>query len=97
MGNDFGHEKPTAYRGYRNLMLDFLVYSYRLYSRPNAASYIKHAEILEREFTSLLFEIINPKDFLIETKKTTKKTFTKDLVFEDFLNSNPEVLREYIH
>lgn len=95
-GDGFGDEKPFAYRGYRNLLLDFLVYSYRLYSRKDANNLIKHAIVLEQQFTSLLFEILNPKEFLKEIKKTTKKTFTRELIFEDFISENPEVIREYI-
>lgn len=32
-GDSFGVNKPFAYKGYRNLILDFLVFSYRLYKK----------------------------------------------------------------
>jgi hypothetical protein len=95
-GDKFGKEKPFAYRNYRNLMLDFLVYAYNIYNRADAIKYLKHADLLQKEFTSLLFETFNPTAFLKETKKVTDRTFVKELSFEDFLNENPEALKDYI-
>lgn len=95
-GDDFGCDKPFAYKGYRNLLLDFLVYSFRLYDNPNPMLYIKHADFLQRHFTSHLFETIDPSAFLKETKKYTSKTFAKELIYEDFIKTDPEKLRFYI-
>ena len=36
-GDNFGQNKPTAYQGYRNLTLDFLVYSYNLFYKENGS------------------------------------------------------------
>ena len=92
----FGHKKPTAYKGYRNLTLDFLVYSYNIFKKKDAKKYLKHAEELQKHFTSQLFEILNPRLFLKETKKYTNKTFSKELRFEDYIEKSPEQLVEYI-
>lgn len=95
-GDNFGNEKPKAYQGYRNLVLDLLVYSYRLFERTDFPKYIKHAETLQRHFTSLVYEILDPKSHLAETQKHTDKLFTKELTFEDFLEQEPEIIRRYI-
>lgn len=95
-GDNFGSEKPYAYRGYRNLILDFLVFSYRLFEKENAINYKDHANLLQRYFTSSLFEIVDPVKFINETKKVTKQTFNRELSFEDFLEKEPELLITYI-
>jgi hypothetical protein len=94
-GDKFGEGKPLAYQGYRNLMLDFLVFSYQIFEQEEAKKYIKHAEILQRHFTSHLFDILDPKAFLKETEKYTAKSFSKELRFEDFINNDPESLNAY--
>ncbi len=95
-GDKFGNDKPQAYKGYRNLMLDFLVFSFQLYDKKDAKKYLKHAEILQRHFTSQLFEILDPKTFLKETEKHTNKTFSRELRFEDFIEKEPDALTHYM-
>lgn len=95
-GDNFGTHKPLAYKGYRNLLLDFLVYSYRLFENSDPKLYAKHADFLQRHFTSHLFETIDPTNFLKETKKHTNKTFTKELIYEDFIKTDPEKLSFYL-
>lgn len=94
-GNNYGIDKPEAYKGYRNLMLDFLVYSYQIYEGKNPEKFIKHAESLQRHFTSHLFEILDPNSFLKETKKHTSRTFSKDLSFEEYISKDPEAINLY--
>lgn len=95
-GNNYGNEKPEAYKGYRNLMLDFLVYSYQIYDGKNPEKFINHAESLQRHYTSYLFEILDPNSFLKETHKHTNKTFTKDLSFEEYIKNDPEAINLYL-
>jgi hypothetical protein len=94
--NGFGNDKPIAYRGYRCVILDFLVYSYRIFDRENSSLYLAHAEVLQRHFTSSVFELINPRDFLSRTRKLTNRHFSNDLIFEDFLEEKPELIDTYI-
>lgn len=92
----YGNEKPYAYRGYRNLILDFLVFSHQLFEKPDAKNFIRHAETLQKHYTSHLFEILDPKTFLKQTEKYTDKTFLKELCFEDFIEKDPDALSYYI-
>ncbi len=95
-GDRFGEEKPLAYKGYRNLLLDFLVFSYQVYERPNSKKYLKHVEKFQQHFTSHLFEILDPKAFLKETKKHTNKTFSNELIFEDLIQKDPDTIDYYL-
>jgi len=95
-GDSFGANKPPAYKGYRNLLLDFLVYSYRIYENKETKNYLKHAEFLQRHFTSHLFETLDPNTFLNETKRHTNKTFSNTLIYEDFIKKDPDTLSFFI-
>ncbi|HSZ72664.1 MAG TPA: hypothetical protein VK750_08300, partial [Cytophagaceae bacterium] len=94
--NGYAPHKLLANQGFRNAILDFLVFSYRLYQKEDANKYLHHAETLQKYFTSHVFEIANPYEFLKETKKHTNKIFTQDLSFEDFMDKEPELLMTYI-
>jgi hypothetical protein len=91
-GDGYGENKPFAYKGYRNLTLDFLVYSYRIFENEEVLKHLKHAEFLQRHFTSHLFETLDPNTFLNEAKKHTNKTFSKPLIYEDFIKKDPDIL-----
>lgn len=95
-GDRFGEDKPLAYKGYRNLLLDFLVFSYQVFDRSDAINYLGHVEKFQRHFTSKLFEIIDPKSFLKETKKHTNKTFSNEFSIEDFIQKDPDILDNYL-
>ena len=85
-GDNFGQQKPVAYQGYRNLTLDFLVYSYNLFKKKDCEKFNDHAVIMQREFTSNVFQIIRPKELLSEIKVLTDKFYASDKIFEDFFN-----------
>ncbi|WP_040509925.1 hypothetical protein [Leptospira wolffii] len=87
--DNFGKEKPKAYQGYRNLVLDFLVYSYDLYLKSQPVKYLEHANRLQREFTSLVWEIVAPGKNLNEIHKLTDRYLVQEKTFEDYLKSDP--------
>jgi hypothetical protein len=91
--DDFGSEKPEAYQGYRNLAIDFLVYSYNLFSKKNPSHYLKHAENMQREFTSIVFQVVRPRKNLQEIKKLTNRFYMPSKIFEDYLEKNPDSIR----
>lgn len=80
---EYGAEKPPAYRGYRNVALDFLVASYNLHHKP----YSEHAEVqsnhLQRLFTSVVFEVVRPADRLATIRRLTDRYFVKELSVEN--------------
>jgi len=87
--DNFAKEKPKIYQGYRNLMLDFLVYSYTIFESDDAKKHIKHLDFLQKQFTSFFYEIVNPKEIIKEAKKYTQKEFYKEWSYEDFIKGDP--------
>ncbi len=90
----FGLHKPRAYQGYRNLVLDFLVFSYQLFERDDAVEHLGLAEKLQRYFTTYVFELLDPKNFLKETEKLTNRKFSKDHSIEDLLKNESSFFNE---
>ena len=95
-GNDFGKDKPPAYRGYRNLALDFLVASYNLHTCSEPKLHAAQAENLIRLFTSIVFEIVRPKERLEKIRSITDKYYAQDLCIEDFLKQGGGPTIHYI-
>lgn len=89
--NNHGSTKPAAYRGYRNLALDFLVEFYEITSHT---SYEKNDRdslmALQRYFTSIVFQIVRPKDRLDTIKLLTDQYFVKDHSANDIIE-NPDL------
>jgi len=87
--NDYGAEKPAAYRGYRNLVLEYLMYFYRKASQENCKEYVAHLWELERGFTSKIFELINPAKRNKLHSKNTDLYLRDGQTLDDFLRENP--------
>lgn len=82
----FGDDKPPAYRGYRNLALDFLVAYYNIMSSGKSAGRDEQAEILQRHFTSVVFELVRPHQRLEMIRVMTDRYFVQENCFEDFID-----------
>lgn len=57
----YGLHKPMIYRGLRNVILDFLIYSYDILCKNNANHYQKHLEVLQRLFTSHVYSLLKER------------------------------------
>ena len=88
--DNFGVDKPMAYRGYRNVVLDFLVYEYQLFDREDSNKYVKHAESLQRLFTSYVFQHLDPKKLQKEVKHNTSIQMKNEITINEFLKQSPE-------
>ena len=88
----FGSNKPTAYRGYRNVVLDFLVYEYELFEREDSNMYVKHAESLQRLFTSCVFRHLEPKKHQKKVKQNTSIQMKNEITISEFLEQSPEAI-----
>ena len=86
----FGANKPLAYRGYRNVVLDFLVYEYQLFEREDSNKYVEHAESLQRLFTSYVFQYLNPKNLQKKIKHNTSIQMKNSITINEFLKQSPE-------
>jgi len=92
----FGAEKPPAYRGYRNLALDFLVASYNLLQEAPSKSASEKLLLLQRHFTSIVFELVRPSERLNTIRSLTDRYFVKEQSFEDFLDHPDSSAIEHI-
>lgn len=88
--DNFGATKPLAYRGYRNVVLDFLVYEYQLFDREDSNKYIEHAESLQRLFTSFVFQYLDPKKLQKKIKHNTSIQMKNTITINEFLEQSPE-------
>ena len=90
--DDFGSRKPIAYQGYRNVILDFLVYEYEIFEKEEYIEYLGHSESLQKLFTSYVFQYLEPKK---QKKKINKNTYIKvgnEFTINEFLSKSPEVI-----
>ncbi|MCL2364769.1 MAG: hypothetical protein FWC71_08915 [Defluviitaleaceae bacterium] len=90
MANGKGKNKPTAYQGSRDVILDFLVFSYDLIKRDDAKEYITHLHHLQRLFSSRIFEIISPRKYNKLVNRHTTIILNKPYTSEDFIASGQE-------
>ena len=88
--DNFGANKPLAYRGYRNVVLDFLVYEYQLFEREDSQKYVEHAESLQRLFTSYVFQYLDPKKLQKKIKHNTSIQMKNTITINEFLEQSPE-------
>lgn len=83
----FGKEKPLAYQGYRHVALDFLVLIYQMGNDTNISKCRKKIEYMERNFTSIVFEIVSPDKRIKSIKQYAKITMPREMSIEDFMDS----------
>jgi hypothetical protein len=88
--NNYREDKGPAYSGFRNIILDFLVFTYRLYKDNDYNKYPNHAQQLQKLFTSAIFEVVNPHEFKLKTKKLTNNDFYINKSYDDVLLETKE-------
>ena len=89
-GDDFGREKPSAYQGYRHICLEFLLYFYNIALKSIDDSNVSVLWKQERNFTALMFEMIEPRKRNREYSKYLGLTIPKGQAIEDFIYENPK-------
>ncbi len=93
--DQFGDEKPSAYRGYRHITLEFLLYFYQIAKRNNCTDYISIMWKLEREFTSVIFDMIEPRKRNLRYSKYLEITIPEDQAIEDYISKNPKNINTF--
>jgi hypothetical protein len=91
----YGDKKPSAYRGLRDVTLDFLVYSFNIFRKDDAENYIYHLDHLQRLFTSRMFDILQPRKYNKLVNKFTAISLDKNVNADDFENSAPYLYEFY--
>ena len=85
----FGGDKPSAYQGYRHINLEFLMHFYE-FVRDEEHVKIDLLWRLERNFTSVIFDVVEPRKRNRIYSKKLDITFPEDRAMEDFIYQNPE-------
>lgn len=92
-GDTFGNEKPSAYQGYRHINLEFMLHFYHVASSNN--SNIALLWRLERNFTSVIFDMIEPRKRNRDYAKYLAITVPKGKAIEDFIYENPHNIKVF--
>jgi hypothetical protein len=92
----FGAKKPSAYQGYRHITLEFLLYFYEIAKQKNGKQHITTMWELERHFTSVIFDMIEPRKKKINYSKKLEITMPKDTSIEDYLANDPRNINIFI-
>lgn len=85
----FGNEKPSAYRGTRHVVLEFILQFYFTASKSTDKADIRILWKLEQNFTSFIFEVIKPRKRNKVYSKYLTITIPKGKSLIDFLNEDP--------
>ena len=88
--DSFGNRKPKAYQGYRHINLEYIIHFYDI-SKSNEVSLndINQLWMLEREFTSFVFDMIKPHKRNKEYSKHLSITIPQGQSIEDYITENP--------
>ena len=86
----FGNRKPSAYQGYRHINLEFLLYFYNIASDSKSNESIRKLWDMERHFTSMIFDTIEPRKRNKLYSKYTEITIPAGRSIEDYIRENPE-------
>lgn len=88
-GDDFGSQKPSAYQGYRHINLEFMLHFYQIASNDNNDKNIPLLWRLERNFTAVIFDMIEPRKRNYDYAKYLAITIPEGKAIEDFIYENP--------
>ena len=87
--NDFAQNKPQIYKGKRKSILDILVFSYRILLRgENKKEDIEELVSMQKLFTSLMLEVLDPQRYVKELGEYTGMDLAINFTYEEFLDDN---------
>ena len=89
-GDNLGKNKPTAYKGHRHINLEFLLHFYHVALSDIDGGQTALLWRLERNFTSVIFDMVEPKKRNRDYSKYLTLTLPKDKAIEDFIYENPQ-------
>ena len=83
--NGYGNEKPLAYCGNRHAILEFVYKFYTVASKSHNVTDNKILWDLEREYTSAVFFVIDPRDRNKKHKRYTNLAIDENLHYYNYL------------
>lgn len=81
----FGKCKPSAYQGYRHINLEFLLHFYHTALSNTDGGQTALLWRLERNFTSVIFDMLEPRKRNLDYSKYLAITFPEDKAIEDYI------------
>lgn len=94
--DNYGKNKPIAYQGYRNIVLDFLVYFYDTAKRKDSINHKKALREFLRLYTSSIFEVIAPRERIKKIKRYSDFSIAEEISLNDFLKDEDNFRRFYV-
>lgn len=88
-GDNYGNQKPSAYQGHRHINLEFLLHFYQVASQANDNRHTALLWKLERNFTAVIFDMIEPRKRNHDYSKYLALTIPEGRAIEDFIYENP--------
>ncbi|MDD2492897.1 MAG: hypothetical protein RBR48_04070 [Bacilli bacterium] len=90
--DDYGVDKPSAFQGYRNIILDLLVAFHNLCEEYNIdkIDYSKHLEKLYKLYISFIFDTIDPRKTNKLIKKITGIKMNDGFDIHEFVKLSPD-------
>lgn len=85
--DEHGNYKFNAFKGHKNITLEFLTYFYYTMSQNNIEKYEKHLIYLYKGFTSSVFDNLDPVNHNKKILQYTSSTTIPDITLEEFLES----------
>lgn len=91
-GDNFGADKPSAYQGYRNIILDLLVAYYNLCHEYdiNKNDYQNHLNRIYRLYISYIFDTVNPHKTNKMIKRLTDIKMHEGFDIHEFVKLSPD-------
>lgn len=83
--DNYGKDKPSAYQGYRNIVLEFLMFFYDTAKRDDVKVHVHALWSFMRLYTSAVFDIVSPRDRIKMVKKYSDFTMDGNISLNEFL------------
>lgn len=93
-GDGHGAAKPLAYRGHRHGAISLLVFAYQIFDGDEATKHLDHAQELQREFTSIIYEIIKENKVTEKLGKMTGKFKIPEITYSRLLELSLDDLKK---
>lgn len=93
----YGENKPSAYQGYRHITLEFLLYFYKVAKEDDCKKQLPTMWELERRFTSVIFDMIEPRKKIKKYSKQLTITIPENQSILDYIQESPESLKIFVH
>lgn len=91
----FGQDKPSAYQGYRQMVLEFVMYFYSVAANIKDNKDIKLMWNIEKHFTSFIFDVINPRKRNKDYSKYIELTIPEGQSIRDYVKNYPEKMQVF--